>query len=129
MFTRNLCLLLVAVVLLSFYFSSETVEATRGLDLSVFQGEVSQSSWNCLKNSGYEFAIIHAWQSTGKSNPYVNTDIARARNAGFKYIDIYVFPDFHMGIQSAGNQLKQAVHNVTQQYGMVWIDIEAAQLW
>lgn len=56
-----------------------TVEAVRGLDLSVFQGEVSVSAWRCLRQSGYEFAIVQAYLSKGVVNPYVVTDIARAR--------------------------------------------------
>lgn len=59
-----------------------------GLDISVHQGNVSQASWNCLKNSTFkDYAIIHAWRSIGSINPYVNDMIKRARAAGFKNID------------------------------------------
>lgn len=59
-----------------------------GLDISVHQGNVSQSIWNCLKNSQFgDYAIIHAWRSLGSINPYVNDMIKKARIAGFKNID------------------------------------------
>jgi hypothetical protein len=72
---------LLIILLLSVFLSCTitSVEAVRGLDLSVYQGEVSISAWRCLRQSGYEFAIVQAYQSKGVVNPYVVTDIARAR--------------------------------------------------
>ena len=124
------CFLLLSTLLL--LQAPSGAQATLGLDLSVYQGEVSQASWTCLHQKGYRFAIIQAWLSSGKANPYVSTDIARAKAAGFQYVDIYVFPDFAKGIASAGSQIKSAVAAARaggQNFGMAWIDIEAAQLW
>jgi GH25 family lysozyme M1 (1,4-beta-N-acetylmuramidase) len=125
---------LLIILFLSVFLSCNitSVEAVRGLDLSVYQGEVSISAWRCLRQSGYEFAIVQAYQSKGVVNPYVVTDIARAREAGFKYIDIYIFPDFHKGIGSAASQVKEAVDFVRghgQNFGMLWIDIEGPEYW
>lgn len=129
--TFNL-LFLVASLILVVSSTMHQVHATLGLDLSYFQGEVSQDSWKCLHDKGYQFAIIQAYRSNGVTNPYVATDIARAKAAGFKNVDIYVFPSFAKGIASAGTQLKTAVEAARskgQNFGMVWIDIEESKLW
>jgi hypothetical protein len=54
------------------------------------------------------------------------------QQAGFGNVDIYVFPDFSRGIGSAGSQIVQAINYVRgngQTFGMVWLDIEAPNLW
>jgi hypothetical protein len=63
--------------------------ATRGLDLSIYQGNVTTSSWKCLREKGYEFAIIEAWvrMNHGSLNPYAVGDIKNAWTAGFKHVD------------------------------------------
>ena len=117
----------ITFALLVTFIILNTVQATKGLDLSVFQGDVAQSAWNCLHSNGYEFAIIQALKSNGQVNQYCVHDIQRAKAAGFKYVDIYVFPDFARGVASAGGQIRSAVdyvHSNGQTFGMVWIDIE-----
>ena len=80
-------LLLISSILLA-CGSSNVVEATRGVDLSYFQGNVSVASMTCLKEQGNEFIIIQATAgSSGRVNPYVVSDIIAARKAGFKYVD------------------------------------------
>jgi uncharacterized protein YraI len=71
----------------------------KGLDLSVFQGNVSPSTWHCLKQNGYNYAIVQAWTSLGTVNPNVNNDIARAKVEYRKcfflsslYIDLLIVP-------------------------------------
>lgn len=59
-----------------------------GLDLSSWQGNVTQQAFNCLRQSTFkDFAIFQAWRSSGTPNPYVNDDIKKARAAGYKHID------------------------------------------
>ncbi len=58
----------VAAVLLCLCVSAAL--ATTGFDLSYFQGDVSQSSFNCLKSDGYVFGIIEATAGTGGFNSH-----------------------------------------------------------
>jgi hypothetical protein len=141
---------LVFVIAITLAFVSSYVLCTHGLDLSVFQGDVSAESWKCLREKGYEFAIVQALKSNGEVNPYVVHDISRAKAAGivflcvttyivfthkllgFKHVDIYVFPDFSRGIGSAGSQITSAINYVRshgESFGMVWIDIEVCSFY
>lgn len=61
--------------------------------MSYFQGDVSQSSYDCLADSGFEFAVIQATAGTGGYNPYVASDVSRALEAGVGNVDVYIFPD------------------------------------
>lgn len=54
--------------------------AVRGFDLSVFQGGVSQSAYDCLHKSGFQFGIIQAQESNGNFNPYAINDYKRVSN-------------------------------------------------
>ncbi|KAF0977292.1 hypothetical protein FDP41_003945 [Naegleria fowleri] len=105
------------------------VEATLGLDLSYFQGDVPQSSWNCLKQNGREFAIIQAQTQSGHVNPYIVNDINRAKAAGIQYVDIYIFPNVNM---DPAEQVRNTVNFVKQNggsFGQIWIDVEGPQYW
>lgn len=61
--------------------------ATLGLDLSFYQGDVQQSTWNCLHGQGYSFAVVQVWEESGKLNQYAANDIKRAYAAGFAHVD------------------------------------------
>ena len=63
--------------------------ATLGVDLSTL---TTSTAFKCLKNSGYEFVIVRGYQSYGQPDPNAIHTIANAREAGFKYIDVYMFP-------------------------------------
>lgn len=78
-------LLLCAVALLQ----SEVGRATLGVDVSTL---TYPTAFKCLKNAGYEFVIVRGYQSLGHPDPEAIHTIANAREAGFKYIDVYMFP-------------------------------------
>ena len=103
--------------------------AIDGFDLSVFQGDVSQSAYDCLKHSGYDFAIIQAMTSQGTVNPYAANDLIRAEKAGIKYRDIYIFLNFHKDPKAQTREAIQAMRNHGAKFGQVWFDIEAPNLW
>lgn len=67
----------------------DTAEGTKGVDVSQ---PVSTSDFRCLKGSGYEFAIVRAYQSTGHPDPSAIHTIANAHAAEVKYVDVYLFP-------------------------------------
>lgn len=69
----------------SWYFT----EATKGIDVSTL---VYPKDFECLKNEGYEFLIVRGYRSYGAPDPNAIHTIANARQAGFKYIDVYMFP-------------------------------------
>lgn len=75
-----------------------------GIDVS---SSISVDTFNCLKNSGFDFVIVRAYQSICKyayvhimyfticvGSPDHNAPgtIRNARSAGIKYVDVYMFP-------------------------------------
>ena len=69
--------------------SCHVSEATNGIDVSTL---VYPEDFECLKNQGYEFLIVRGYRSVGSPDPNAIHTIANARQAGFKYIDVYLFP-------------------------------------
>lgn len=110
--------------------------ATRGVDVST---AVYPDNWKCLRKNGYAFAVIRAWQSNGVPDPNSPHTIYNAWDGGMKDVDVYLFPD------SAANPEDQvgglvdylARYNIScrsrygppHTFGMLWLDIEAPQLW
>ena len=78
-------------------------DATKGIDLSTL---VYSSGFKCLKDDGYEFLIVRGYRSTGEPDPDAIHTIANARDAGFEYIDVYMFPCPKCG-KSASEQVKE----------------------
>ena len=81
----SLCILL---VLVSYCFQPS--QATYGLDISYYDGELSDSDWDCLHQSGFDFAVVEV-QDGVHTNPYAGTNVQRARQSGFSDVDIYAF--------------------------------------
>ena len=73
------------LIISSFHVS----EAVKGIDVSSL---VYPKDFECLKDQGYEFLIVRGYRSVGSPDPDAIHTIANARQAGFKYIDVYLFP-------------------------------------
>jgi len=78
---------LVSAVLVSLL--SIKSQATTGVDLSTL---ASTSSYQCMHNAAYSFAIPRAWMSYGAFDPNANANVANARAGGLPYVDVYMFP-------------------------------------
>jgi hypothetical protein len=96
--------------------------AARGVD---FAGAMSSDKAKCLVNAGYgDFAMVRAWHSYGAFDTDAPASIAALRGAGFKDIDVYMFP---CPTKDVGQQVKDMISNLIQQsvnFGGVWLDIE-----
>jgi len=82
------------------------------------------NNWSCLKSSGYNYAVVRAWRSSGTWDPDAPTNIARAKAAGLSPVDVYMFPrpKGASGVSQATalwNQLKAINFD-----GTVWFDVE-----
>lgn len=69
--------------------SGHFADAKNGIDVSTL---VYPKDFECLKNAKYEFLIVRGYRSYGSPDPDAIHTIANAREAGFKYIDVYMFP-------------------------------------
>lgn len=68
--------------------------ATVGVDVSQ---RTPLSSWQCVKNYGYDFAIIRVFMSTGYCDSNGPANINDAWNAGMAHVDGYIFPCYSCG--------------------------------
>jgi hypothetical protein len=90
-----------------------------GVDVSQL---FSTATYQCMKNSGYIFAIIRGYYSYGAVDVHVVQNLQNARAAGM-ITDIYMFP---CRGKSASAQVDQMMAGISASlYGMVWIDVES----
>lgn len=88
-----------------------------GVDVSQL---FSTSTYQCIKNSGYQFAIIRGYCSYGGVDAHVVNNLQNAKAAGL-ITDIYMFP---CRGKSASAQVDQMVAAISANlYGMVWVDV------
>ncbi|CAL5986176.1 Glycosyl_hydrolase family 25 protein [Hexamita inflata] len=101
---------------------------TLGFDLSYYQGAVTQDSMTCLYNSGYRFGIIEA-QIGNTFNENAINDYNRAKNAGFKNVDFYIFPTTKQDARTQVRNTIQKLQNAGVMTGnMIWLDVENTDL-
>eukprot|EP00048_Salpingoeca_helianthica_P015829 m.228805 g.228805 ORF g.228805 m.228805 type:complete len:237 (+) comp17602_c0_seq1:22-732(+) len=109
--------------------------ATIGVDVSQ---ATYPDAFQCLKNAGYSFAIIRAYESIGQPDSTAPHTIYNAWDGGMTHVDIYMFPDPSSNNPSA--QVDSMLEYLAQfnihtrttppaTYGMVWLDIEGTQYW
>lgn len=86
---------------------NRTADGIYGVDVSSY---ISESTFSCLINNGFDFAIIRAYRSIckihllrflkimcnciapGSPDPNASGTIKNAQAAGMKYVDVYIFP-------------------------------------
>jgi len=105
------------------------VAATIGVDFSAQGGEgMSLSTFQCFKNSGYDFAVIQTWQGGYTWNTQIANNAADAWTAGLAHVDVYIFfcPRCFDNSDPAG-VVSTVVNGLAAKgvkYGMLWFDIE-----
>jgi GH25 family lysozyme M1 (1,4-beta-N-acetylmuramidase) len=91
---------------------------TLGIDLA---GAFQTSTFQCLKNGGFQYAIVRAFHSYGSIDKTAIQSLTNARSAGLS-TDIYMFP---CRGKNATTQVDEMISGITSSlYGMVWIDVE-----
>lgn len=125
-------------------FFNAFTSAYSGVDVSA---RTYASSFSCLSSSGYHFACVRVYKSSGSVDSNGPLTMADAWSGGMKYVDGYVFPCY-----SCGNPAKQiddtvsylSSHGILHKprdalgsenlnstvgvsYGMLWIDVEGPQ--
>ncbi len=102
-----------------------------GIDLST---AASSSVFSCLKSSGFgTFAIPRGYQSTGKVDSNVCTNLNNAKAGGIGFRDVYLFPCPTCS-SSASSQMSSLVSYIKSNCasawsGRVWLDVEGSQYW
>ena len=88
-----------------------------GVDVSQL---FSTSTYQCMKSSGYSFAIIRGYCSYGGVDSNAVQGLKNAKAAGM-ITDIYMFPCRGKTAQSQVDQMFASIDSSL--YGMVWIDV------
>jgi hypothetical protein len=91
---------------------------TLGVDVSQL---FSTSTYQCMKNNGYSFAIIRGYCSYGGVDGNIVNNLNNARAAGL-ITDIYMFPCRGKSASAQVDQMMAAIP--ANLYGMIWIDVE-----
>ena len=92
---------------------------------------MTPAGWTCLRNNGFSFGIVRAYQSFGQPDSRAAATVANAWAGGMAHVDVYMFPCPRCG-KSAATQVDELVHYLRSngvRYGMVWLDIEGAGYW
>ncbi len=111
---------------ISVFVLALVVAGARGASLGVdFAGPMPLDKAKCLVQHGYgDFGIVRAWHSYGAFDTDVPASVASLWQAGFKSVDVYMFP---CPTRSISTQVREMVGNLTAQrvnYGWIWLDIE-----
>jgi len=88
---------------------------------------MSVSTFQCLRNSGYQFFVARVWTSNGNYDMTGFQNIKNARDAGMPYVDGYIFPCLSTSCAHAANQVQATVDHLRENgvnFGMLWLDIE-----
>ncbi|EGG18852.1 glycoside hydrolase family 25 protein [Cavenderia fasciculata] len=111
--------------IVSFLLLANVSLATKGVDVSQ---SISSSAFKCLKNNGFDFAIVRCGRSSGSPDPNCASNVQNAWGAGMAHVDAYIFP-----CPSCGNGASQVINTVRayggKSVGMLWLDIEGPQYW
>lgn len=93
-------------------------EATQGIDVSQ---PASTEIFSCLKQTGYDFAIVRAFRSSGMPDYNAPQTIRNARQANFATVEAYMFP-----CPKCGNAQKQVddMLSLNLDADWIWLDIE-----
>jgi len=82
------------------------------------------NNWPCILSSGYTYAVVRAWKSSGTWDTDAPNNIAKAQAAGLSPVDVYMFPrpkgaSGSSQATSLWNKLQQTSFN-----GTIWFDVE-----
>lgn len=92
--------------------------ALRGVDVSQFT-----HNFSCLRQEGFDFAIVRGLMSSGAVDLHAQTNIANAKAAGLEQVDVYLFPCVPCG--NPEEQVEVLWKELSGSFGRVWLDIEA----
>ena len=93
------------------------------------QGNMSQSTLECLRDHHFEYAIFECWrEADGGSFWYECVDnIANAQAAGFEYVDVYMYPERYADPTQQSSELLANLTANSVNFGSIMLDIEGTK--
>lgn len=94
------------------------------------QGNISVSTYKCLKDAGFQYAVIEAWRESGDNGTFWGAAVDNIKNAweaGYDRADAYMYPQRYSDPKIQAEQLigNLSIYNV--KYGAVMLDIEGSK--
>lgn len=120
--------LYLALCLAAVAFVSQTHAVNFAMDVSV---PVSVADLQCMLKNGTTRFITRAWRSKGVPDDNAIQNIKNAREAGFKLIDVYMFPCPGCVASIAEQALDtiKFLRDGNVKYDTLWLDIEEPKYW
>lgn len=81
------------------------------------QGNISKSTFQCLQDNHFEYAVIECWREKDNGSFVMECvdNIANARDAGFSFVDVYMYFERN---RDPSEQAHELLNNLT------WYDVE-----
>jgi len=106
-----------------FFFTLLLTLCVAKLGFDASSGPFSVTTMQCMKNTGYSFAIFRGYQQIGRVDPNVVNNIKAALAGGISDVGAYVYPCVKCGNPS--NQIIQMANALKElNYNTIWIDVE-----
>jgi hypothetical protein len=103
--------------------SAAAAGQTLGVDL--WNDSLSPDAWQCLvQKAEVEWAIVRAQHSTGAFDGNATVNLAHARAAGVRAVDVYMFPCRSKSAASQVSSLMKGLKDAS--FDSVWIDVKDA---
>ena len=113
-------------VALCFIFSS--AYAAHGVDIATFMGPYNVSQWQCLHDTGIDFAIIEIWRGHHQLSDHYQIDWQNAKAAGIYVVDAYAYICNNCPNNTAEFICSAVQNNLPYGFdGMLWLDVEDCQ--
>ena len=114
--------------ILALILSISTVSAIKGID---FQGAATKDTYQCLKDNGYNFAVLRANLANSSINPTLISNIQQAAEAGWDptNVQLYLIPCLPLTAAKQVSDLFTALKNtntgdITSKFSRIWINVE-----
>jgi len=91
------------------------------------QGNISVSTYTCLKNAGFQYAVIEAWREQGDNGSFWAPAVDNIKNAwlaGYDRADAYMYPQRFSDPKIQAQQLLGNLSLYNVEFGAVMLDIE-----
>lgn len=90
------------------------------------QGSVTVNTLQCLLESNFEYAVFECWRESGGGS-FWQECVANIENswiAGFKYVDVYMYPERYAEPTAQANQLLGNLTLNNVRFGSIMLDVE-----
>lgn len=103
-----------------------TIPGHYWVDIGWPQGSVSQETYECLGDAGFEYAVVECWREKDGGTFWEEcvSNIANAWAAGWSAVDVYMYPERFADPTSQVNQLLGNLTTFNVKYKNVMIDVE-----